>query len=323
MNIRELLQKIKDWLNRQQPTPTPPAPVPPTPVPPVPDPVPTPTGDSIDATLFYKAKSGDYGQNSGYTSTLGVCSWSFNHQGDDNKSNAQLKRLCGESKDFGKANGLNVKLLPMIVMGANGSKFTPYNSYPYGGGLHKERVCFWMGIWRNDYMSPNGLYPFPIFACGDNLDDMCNPASSNWQRMVKEFAAYIQGSEFGGKFSTSFPDVCMIWEAEKLGGVGLAQTAVDVGRAAFPKSRIWIHATKPEFAGVSADVIAIQGPVHPFQGDGLTDDNIRNHHEAFRKARKLASTKLMWMEWNKPDGSRVKAQRALIRSLPDCIGAGC
>lgn len=314
--IAELLAILKDGVADPVPVPVPPTP----PAPPAPPP--GPAGVTIDACLFYKAQGGDYGQNRGYTSTLSVCGWSFNHQGDDNKSNAQLKRLCGESQAFGKANGLNVKLLPMIVISSDG-KYTPYNGYPYDGGLHTERTCFWFGIWRNDYMAPAGLYPFPIFACGDKLDETNNPASLAWEKMVKEVAAYIQGAEFGGKFSTEFPDVCMIWEAEKLGGVALAQIAVDVGRQAFPKSRIWIHATKPEFAGVTADVIAIQSPLDPFHGDDLTDDVIRSHHEAFRKARKSANQKLMWLEWTMPDAAKAAAQRKLIRSLNDCYGTGC
>jgi len=312
------MEELLAWLKSQQtpdPTPTP-DPVPPDPIPPA------PTTGTIDACLFYKAQAGDYGQNRGYTSTLSVCRWSFNHQGDDAKAESQLKRLCGESKAFGVKNGLNVKLVPMIIISSNG-KWTPYNAYPFGGGLHKERVCFWLGIWRQKHMEPNGLYPFPIFSCGDNLDPTNNPADGNWQKMIKEIGAYVQGAEWGAKFSTVFPDVCMIWEAEKLGGVALAQKAVDVGRAAFPKSRIWIHATKPEFAGVSADVIAIQSPLDPFSGDKLTDDAIRSHHEAFRKARRSSAQKLMWMEWTMPDATKAAAQRKLIRNLPDCSGVGC
>ena len=318
-NIKHWAQDLLEAIQ----IPETPQPIPPAPAPdPEPTPTPIPNGATIDACLFYMAKPGDYGINRKYTSTLSVCGWSFNHRGDDNKSNAQLNRLCGEAKAFGKNNGLNVSLLPMIIISSDG-KWTPYNGYPYNGGLHQERVCFWMGIWRNDYMTPNGLNPFPIFACGDDKNESCDPANPAWQRMVKEFGAYIQGSEFATKFSTKFPDVCMIWEAEKIGGVSLAQTAVDVGRAAFPNSRIWIHATRPEFAGVTADVIAIQSPLDPFSGDSLTDDQIRSHHEAFRKARKSSSQKLMWMEWTMPDAAKANAQRALIRRLNDCYGTGC
>jgi len=233
--------------------------------------------------------------------------------------NSQIQAVIAEMKSINPA----ITWFPMLFLNnaPKGEYITPYPSGTsnnlYGKwDLHKEVLSFWSAVWWQG----TGLQVSPVIACGDDPNDFNTP-TTNWKRFVNDLGTWYK-NELSPKYPNSYHSVFASWEAEKLYGkdVGKLQQAVDVCKAAFPNTPIWVHLTDPDLVkGLKVDVIAIQSPKDPFHGDQLSDSDLVNWVNAFAGN---TNVPIHFLECTGPWASKYVHQREVVRNTGKTIGVG-